>query len=132
MHFGVSARNGAPGVGSGRYRLGTGDRPYQGLEKGEYRARKAITREKVSKLNKWQKKKEKAMNVIARGMLSDLPGGKKVGSLRLSIADKQHTKYSELIERTLLISDMLYGDVIGSEKVERKYGTGIKYISKFV
>ena len=29
MHYGVSARNGAPGRGSGRYPLGSGDNPYQ-------------------------------------------------------------------------------------------------------
>lgn len=28
-HFGVSKKNGAPGPGSGRYPLGSGDRPFQ-------------------------------------------------------------------------------------------------------
>lgn len=31
-HFGVSKKNGAPGPGSGRYPLGSGDRPFQSEE----------------------------------------------------------------------------------------------------
>lgn len=34
MHYGVSAKDGAPGRGSGRFPLGSGEHPYQGLDHG--------------------------------------------------------------------------------------------------
>lgn len=36
-HYGVSKRNGAPGPGSGRYPLGSGSEPFQGIESDFYR-----------------------------------------------------------------------------------------------
>lgn len=39
MHYGVSVRNGAPGVGSGRYPLGSGENPYQHGSAAEWLAK---------------------------------------------------------------------------------------------
>lgn len=43
-HFGVSKRNGAPGPGSGRYPLGSGDRPFQSGDLSE-KEKKKISKE---------------------------------------------------------------------------------------
>ena len=57
-HYGVSKRNGAPGPGSGRYPLGSGSEPFQGMNLSEKEKRK------ISK--QYEKKAVKASNAYSK------------------------------------------------------------------
>ena len=59
-HYGVSARNGAPGPGSGRYPLGSGSEPFQGMNLSEKE------KKKISK--QYEKKTMKASNVYSKNI----------------------------------------------------------------
>lgn len=63
-HFGVSKSNGAK-IGSGRYRLGSGDRPFQRRSKAERKAAKKTrwTNRVRNKFNKYDTKKQKRQTV---------------------------------------------------------------------
>lgn len=64
MHFGVSKRNGAPGPGSGRYPLGSGENPRAGKVKAS--SRDNTEAKKLKKQQKYLAKRAKELKKTAK------------------------------------------------------------------
>lgn len=124
-HYGVSRRNGAPGPGSGRYPLGSGKEPFQGIVK---RIQRNNYNYKTSDAYKnGSDETKKSLNKLHRSLSGSLVSGKSRNRVEYDIIEKGVDKAEALKKEIRSRKIKYYTTIVGSNVLffGTKYGLSL-------